>query len=169
MYVTAITKYFLLRLQGVRMWNSSSSKQKSAGLESPRGRALKALAKQRCPGGAVPPGRSTAELLTSHPPTTAETGFAGHAENFLATAQMLLMKGNFLMCKTSEILPGMPGHSAKPHKTHMKRTESQQAERWGKIIRNEESLGSTAASNRAYHHPTPAPFSLVFANEPEEL
>lgn len=27
------------------------------------------------------------------------------------------------MCKTPEILPGMPGHSAKPHKTHMKRTE----------------------------------------------
>ena len=81
---------------------------------------------------------------------------------------MLLMKGNFLMCKMPEILPGMPGHSVKPHKTHMKKTESQQAER-GKIIRNEESLGSTAASNGAHHHLTPAPYSLVFANEPEKL
>ena len=73
------------------------------------------------------------------------------------------------MCKTPEIVSGMPGHSAKPHKTHMKRAESQQAERWGKIIRNEESLGSTAASNRAHRHPTPALYSLVFANKPEKL
>ena len=63
----------------------------------------------------------------------------------------------------------MPGHSAKAHKTHMKKTESQRAERRGKIVRNEESLGSTDASNRAHHRPTPAPYSLVFANEPENL
>lgn len=73
------------------------------------------------------------------------------------------------MCKTPKILPGMPGNSAKPHKTHMKRTESQQAERWGEIIRNKESLGSTAASSRAHHHPTPASYSLVFANKPEKI
>lgn len=72
------------------------------------------------------------------------------------------------MCKMAEILPGTPGRCAKPHKTHMKRTGRRQAERYGKIITNEEWLGSTAASSRAHRHP-PSPYGLVCAHEPGKL
>lgn len=112
------------------------------------------------------PGHSKAINIRSS--TTVGAGLAGHAEHFWQWHKCFLMKENFLMCKMPEILLRMPVHSAKPLKTHMKRTESGRRRHGGKslLLRDQWAAELLPAEPTT---PRPLPHSLVFDNEPEKL